>query len=433
MKTIRRALQAAGVAMVLIAIWCLSWEPAQAQSTDPNVPDPWMDIVYTSQGQTFNVPINFGTLIGIRSFQFDLTFNPAVLRLNSVSEGGYLSSFATAHGGSITVTPASIDNVNGRATGFAVALNGAPGQSDSDTGVIAILNFTALANGKNQTNLSNLIFLDVHGNPIQPIVATGGLVWVGTPPMLEVTSLQLTPEGVGLDYGFNFGVSFTITNTGGLVSDPATAFIYPQGGLPPANQPALDIPALAPGASISFSVPGYQLVAAQADVEVGMVGGSTRTAVYRYDVISSHGETPIDALVVPLIKITPDAAVNFGNLELGTNKINGTITVQCNTAYEVDVEDTGLTTAWHMTEYNGSSYDPANRLQDPLSLQAAGFNPVTTPGGMLLIGGPSGQGSGDIGQTFPVGYSQTLHYCDPMPAQGDTYHIVLSFNGFITL
>src|SRR5271157_54222 len=229
METIPRALRAAVVAMVLIAICGLRWESTRAQSADPEVPDPWMDIVYTSQGQTFNVPINFGTLTGIRSFQFDLTFNPAVLRLNSVSDGGYLSSFAAAHGGTVTVTPASIDNGRGRATGFGVALNGAPGQADSDTGVIAILNFTALANGKNQTNLSNLVFLDVHGNPIQPIVATGGLVWVGTPPMLEVTSLQLTPEGVGLDYGFNFGVSFTITNTGGLVSDPATAFIYPVG------------------------------------------------------------------------------------------------------------------------------------------------------------------------------------------------------------
>jgi hypothetical protein len=402
---------------------------AAAQSVNEFL-DPWMDTFYVNSGDTFNVPIYFGTNMAVRSAQFDVSFNPATLRLNSLTEGGFFSVFAQTHGATITITPALIDNQHGTASGFMVVLNGAPGNGPVGSGVLAILSFTALQNGKSQTNLSNLIILDRYNNPQPNLTTTGGVVWVGPPPQLVIDSLQLLPQGSGIDYGKTFGVRFTIKNIGGRPTDPTYAFISAIGALAPSPFPDLSVPGIAEGQSLQMQVDGYQAGTSPAFVTVGVAGDSSRSATYQFNLVSSSAQTILDASVGVFIEVQPDPDVHFGTLQLGENTVSGSINVRCNTNYQVDVSDSNPLTDWRLRQNNGTAFLD-HQLTDPLALQAVGFARISRPGGMLLTGSITGQGGRNTGQNFSLHFFQTLYYADALLPPGQAYRLVLNFNGYV--
>src|SRR5262249_36288734 len=81
----------AGLALLLL----LARTPVPVARAD-EPPDPLfsMDTQFVQAGQTFTVPVQFGTNVAMRSVRFDLAYNPAVLRVNSVQAGSFLTNFA---------------------------------------------------------------------------------------------------------------------------------------------------------------------------------------------------------------------------------------------------------------------------------------------------------------------------------------------------
>jgi hypothetical protein len=384
--------------LIIIILAVVHAAPVRASMTDAFFS---MDTKYVQPGQTFDVPIQFGSRTGVGSVQFDVIhFDASKLRLNSIREGTYLSNYTDLYGGSTVVTPPVIDNIAGKATGFKVTLIGPKtGSGPQGAGEIAILNFTALAEGKSQTNLGNIILTDyLHGYFLNNVITTGGVIWVGPPPILAVTALTLTPSGTGEEYGYTFVVNFTVANTGGAASDPVYAHITALGATPGYFSP-IHVPSIPAGGSLDFTFDNFRLLpnSASAVVSVGVDTDGVRTATYAYTPVVSNGVTNIYANVVPYLRITPPGYISLDQMRIGLNSAEGVINIKCNTSYQVDLYDANPT-AWRLTEWDGNAY-LTRRLNDPLRV-ASTMREVTAGSPALLVAGDISGQFEDEGRIF---------------------------------
>ena len=114
-------------------------------------------------GNTFSLNVDIADVTDLYAFQFDVGFDPTLLAATSESEGPFLSSAGTT-----IFFPGTIDNVGGAVSGTADVLSGAiSGASTSGTpGLLATLQFTALAEGTSAISLSNIVLLDSSLNDI---------------------------------------------------------------------------------------------------------------------------------------------------------------------------------------------------------------------------------------------------------------------------
>jgi Cohesin domain/PEP-CTERM motif len=148
--------------------------------------------------QTVNVGDNFSLDVNVDitdlyAFQFDLTFNPAVLSATSITEGSLLLT-----GGSTFFIPGAIDNTLGTVFFTANTLLG-PGPGVTGSGTLASIYFTALGLGASPVDLSNIGLLDSAFNEIAAD-STNGTVNVipGSVSVPEPASLLLLLLGSGL-------------------------------------------------------------------------------------------------------------------------------------------------------------------------------------------------------------------------------------------
>lgn len=138
-----------------------------------------------SLASNFDIPVTISGATDLYAFQFDLSFDPEILQLQSVTEGPFLPS-----GGSTFFVPGTIDNVAGTATFNADTLIGSiPGVVGD--GTITFLNFTAVGNGTSALNLANVILLDSNLNELS-FTTTSGQVMVGQVPEANSVWLFLT-------------------------------------------------------------------------------------------------------------------------------------------------------------------------------------------------------------------------------------------------
>ena len=124
-------------------------------------------------GSDFEIPVTISSAADLYAFQFDLSFDPSVLQLQSIVEGSFLPS-----AGPTFFIPGTIDNVDGTATFNADTIVGViPGAAGS--GTLATFNFEATGNGTSALALSNIVLLDSSLDDIS-FSAAGGAVEVGS-------------------------------------------------------------------------------------------------------------------------------------------------------------------------------------------------------------------------------------------------------------
>jgi Cohesin domain len=139
-------------------------------------------------GQTFDIPVSVSQVSDLFSFQFDLSYDPIILELQSISEGSFLPT-----AGSTFFLPGTIDNTAGTATFTADSLVGAISGASGD-GALAIFSFEALTAGTSALTLSNVVLIDSLQNEI-PFGTTDGQVIVSSavpePRLLPVLGAML--------------------------------------------------------------------------------------------------------------------------------------------------------------------------------------------------------------------------------------------------
>ena len=117
------------------------------------------------QGNDFSIDISVSDVTDLYAFQFDLGFDPSLLRALSITEGPLLPA-----AGATFAIPGLIDNSIGSITGMADSLVGLiPGANGN--GILFSVNFRAIGAGISALTLSNELFLDSSLNDITGTVS----------------------------------------------------------------------------------------------------------------------------------------------------------------------------------------------------------------------------------------------------------------------
>ena len=99
-------------------------------------------------GETFTFILIAANVVDLAGWQFNIAFNPAVLKVTSVNEGDFLSE----DGGNTFFQEGDINNAAGTITGISGAFIGTGGVSG--TGTLLSINFEAKAAGEGSLHLS---------------------------------------------------------------------------------------------------------------------------------------------------------------------------------------------------------------------------------------------------------------------------------------
>ena len=168
-------------------------------------------------GDTFTVHLKTENVDDLVGWQSDITFDPAVLKANSVSEGTFLKQ----EGGRTFFQKGKIDNATGKITGLkTVQLS--KGEM-SRQGTLLSVKFTAIADGKSLLTLANFQAGSRGGETI-PSRPPDITLTVGDPPPSDVSddkfSLSSDVMPVGLGDSFTLRLSTNnITDLAGWQTD----------------------------------------------------------------------------------------------------------------------------------------------------------------------------------------------------------------------
>jgi hypothetical protein len=136
-------------------------------------------------GETFDVLVEISSVSDLYAFQFDISFDPAILSAIDVTEGSFLPG-----GGFTFFIPGSIDNIGGSISFTAdILLTAVSGVSGS--GTLADLQFQALTVGTSPVNLSNVILLDSNLSDIPYNTSNGSVS-----PVPEPSTVLLLGSGL---------------------------------------------------------------------------------------------------------------------------------------------------------------------------------------------------------------------------------------------
>jgi hypothetical protein len=139
-----------------------------------------------TNGTPFTLDVMATNVFDVYAFQFDVVWNPSLLRADLVTEGDFLQL-----AGSTIFDGGTIDNSAGTITLLFDTLTGAtPGASG--TGVVATLSFTPVGEGISPVQLANLFVLDSSLNDAGVAGAEGSVSVVPEPGTWAMVGLVLT-------------------------------------------------------------------------------------------------------------------------------------------------------------------------------------------------------------------------------------------------
>lgn len=192
----------------------------------------------TTVGATVAVDVNIANVVpdpGLAGYDLILTFDPAVVRLDSLDDSGFVESSENV----VICVTGEIDNVGGsvNANCTAIPLSGAPGVST--TAPVALLHgsFTGVGPGASPLTLSGTLS-GPDGSPIAASFGSGAIeVTAAAPPPPETVAAGATPDAETLPGAGTLGPNrpssqwaavLTLVGAAVLVLSSSVIFLFPQ-------------------------------------------------------------------------------------------------------------------------------------------------------------------------------------------------------------
>jgi hypothetical protein len=442
---------------------------------------------HVNAGQTFDITINANISGQARNWQTNLNYTASQMAANSVTEGTFLSSWASAHSATsaVVIAPTFSTATTGSTSSgaFSYYLQGGTG-GPTGTGTLAVVRFTAAAgyNGYATITLSSdAEFGDTSSNdqlltnnsPLQSIT-----VAIGNVPMadLTVTNVTTSPVHSGASLSGDpttYNVSFQVNNVGNADAGASVSWVAVNGGSPI----ALTTGAITQGnhVNLTTATPITNTLALDAIVvtadATGVIAESNETnntasATFNFQYPVSGQQTDVYGGIVGTLSFTQPASVNMGSsLVLGPNTIsNNNINVISNQTWTITAQGLAPTVtgdpnanvdAGKMTKLTGTTYNPYIKLHNQLAVGTSGgyltpfqTGPSTfvTPTNAslaltgtpqtLAMGIPEGQQTSStfvaLGETRGLAFQQVVFASDPSLVSGSMYDIQVNFQASAT-
>jgi hypothetical protein len=130
-----------------------------------------MDVQNVKSGDSLEAKILIETKSALRGAQWNLSFNPQVLRCEKVTEGSFFKDWAIAHNGETILFPEpEIDNAGGHVSDVGIAILSNQEGGVSGQGIVCTYSFTALSQSVEIPVLSDVQVADVNGKMSKVIV-----------------------------------------------------------------------------------------------------------------------------------------------------------------------------------------------------------------------------------------------------------------------
>jgi len=413
---------------------------------------------HVNNGASFDITINGNVSGQARNWQTNLNYTASQMTCNSVTEGTFLSSWASAHSAvSAAAAPPSFSTATTGSTSsgpFTYYLQGGGVAGPTGTGTLAVVHFTAAAvvNGYVTITLSSdAEFGDINSvdqmltnnSPLQSIT-----IAVGTPLAPDLAPINVVANGTTA----NYTVSFAIQNLGGVDSVATTANIFVDGSTTPATTP-INVPVVlanstggvltSPSITISGTSDSIVVTIVPVTGETNTSNNSSAPITYIYQAAPSGKPVIVDGNIGGHLEFTPPSTISFGTMNVGNNVQTDTnMNVTGNEAWQITVQGLapsittsngydGKMTKWLPTPAPSGTYTPAVKLHAPLQI---GANTPTSSGTFALDGTVQTLGSGTPeaqtnanGLFMTTTFTQNISYSDYALTNGYNYHIVVNF------
>ncbi len=189
------------------------------------------DALHVEKGESFSVDVIINTTVPILGGQAGFSFNPDVLRCNSITQKGkMITDWVDTHGGSadenVIIYPTGrIDNATGTIDTLGVIIVGMGGVGPSGSGIFCTLNFTALGiDGVSSLSMTSPRITSTEGQSVAALEVGMGRVIVGQPEGPDLAIESFAAEWQDQDEGL-YLVNFTVKNTGTQVAAETTAHV----------------------------------------------------------------------------------------------------------------------------------------------------------------------------------------------------------------
>jgi archaellum component FlaF (FlaF/FlaG flagellin family) len=267
-------------------------------------------------GETFTVDLVIDTSVETSGAQCQLTFDPAVVRCDSIEKGAFYDANPPAGATVMWLGfPPTIDNDAGEIANAGVAII-PPTAGITGSGTFLKLTFTALADGRCEIGFKKAAVSDLQAanaldEPTPGVVTVGG--GSGTPTTGAADLAVTATEAKWVTSGSTYEVTFAIKNQGGADAAASKTAVLVDGSV----VATVDCPALAAGATADLKAGPFDFSGQSATVEVcadtdGAVTEGNENNNCKQHVLTAGAATPPTTPTTPTTTPTTPAPTGPG-------------------------------------------------------------------------------------------------------------------------
>jgi hypothetical protein len=161
------------VQIVDVPYWLSMWTPIDYLTSQAKVS---AEHVTVQSGQSFTEDIRISSNTPLRGAQLQLSFDPALVQIDQVTEGSFFKDWAQANQASTMFLPQpTVDNTQGTVSSMALIVAGGNSGGVTGSGVLCTVHGVTKSGacGVSSINLNEVMVADANANSMKPWVEQG--------------------------------------------------------------------------------------------------------------------------------------------------------------------------------------------------------------------------------------------------------------------